>query len=135
MATNYQALGSYPDVEFLGGTATRLVQVFRIKTIPHGVYVEWRLPKSLLATANVDQARSDVAAAYENLFGHPGIADVAWAQGVTPSQQLQDHLILFVSSSSGLSSDTLDFVSQPWTPDVWLAAAAAEQARLDASEA
>lgn len=135
MAANYEALGSYPDVEFLGGTATRLVQVFRLRTIPHNVYAEMRVAQAALPSVNLNQARTDFAASYENLFGHPGVADVAAPQVVTPAGQLQDHVVIYVSSTSGMSSDTIDFVSTPWTPDVYLQAAAAMQAQLDASEA
>lgn len=135
MATNYEPLGSYAILEFLGGTATRPVTAFRLRTVPHGVYAEMRVVTALVPDVDINAAREDFALAFENLFGNPGVADVSWGQEQTPSGQLSDQLTIYVSSTSGNSSTELSFPYTLWQPQPWLAAAAAEQQRLDQLEA
>lgn len=134
MAANYEPLGSYPDVEFLGGTLTRPVTVFRLRTIPNSVYAEMRVPTSLVKDIDLGKARTDFAASFEKLFGNPGVAGVAWGQEQNAADQLENVVYIYVSSTSGDSSATLSFPYTKWTPTPWLAAAAAEQAFLDQSE-
>jgi len=131
-ATNITA---NPDVETLGGTATRNVVVLAFQTVPHGVRAEWRVPEVGFDPSQTDQYVEALAIGIEELFGNPGIADVAWTQVTTPSQQLKDALLIYVTSTSGESSAVLTIPYPPFDAPAMEAAAAAKQQELDQIEA
>jgi hypothetical protein len=96
-----------PDVEFLGGTQVRDVLVLSAWTVPHDVYFEARYPASGYKVADVKSSALGYSIVYEDLYSIPGVDEVAWTQIETASGMLQDGVILYVSSTSGLSSDTV----------------------------
>jgi hypothetical protein len=96
-----------PDVEFLGGTQVRDVLVLSAWTVPHDVYFEARYPASGYKVADVKSAALGYSLVYEDLYKITGVDEVAWTQIETTSGMLQDGVILYVSSTSGLSSDTV----------------------------
>ena len=108
MADTYTILGVRPDVEFLGGTLTRNVMVVEVLTKAHNVYFETRIPTKDYTAEIAKENAYGFTIVYQLLFDIPGVADVTWAQQQTATGQLQDHVIIYVSSSSGNSSGILN---------------------------
>ncbi len=131
---SYTILGTRPDVEFLGGQRTKPVMVVSVLTTAHGVYFETRIDtKDYTATVAKENANG-FTIVYELLFDIPGVADVGWAQEATPAGQLQDHVIVYVSSSSGNSSGIVDVPYSQFTQDKVAAKVGALRDQLDAAE-
>lgn len=135
MANPYVIVGQYPDVEVVGPGKTSDVQVIQFTTAPHGVYVETRLPRNIATTANIKAQVNGLATHYEQIFDIPGVADMGWTQEPNPSGQLEDHVIVYVTSTSGESQGQLDFPYSQFSNDVIEAAVAKLRAGLDATEA
>lgn len=131
---DYQIVTQYPDVEVIGGTQTRDVQVIGAVTNEHGVYFETRLPRKNATTTNIRDQVNGFAIIYEMLFEIPGVADVEWTQEPTAAGQLADHVRVYVESTSGESSGVLDFAYARFNQTVIAAAVKKLRASLDATE-
>lgn len=135
MAETFTILGTRKDVEFLGGTTTREVYVSAVQTAPHGVYFESRIDAADFTAARAKEQARGFTIVYALLFDIPGVADVAWTQQETPAGQLQDHIIVYVISTSGNSSGTIDVPYSAWTQDHVAALVKKLRDELDAAEA
>ncbi|HEX4672054.1 MAG TPA: hypothetical protein VH279_07285 [Solirubrobacteraceae bacterium] len=109
MANDYDVIVQYETVEFLGGTQTRPVIAVGVRTQVHQVYFEFRLPKGDYNSANVKNDATGYTIIYELLFTIPGVVDVEWTQEPTAGGQLEDHVVVYIESSSGNSTTSIDF--------------------------
>ncbi len=130
----YSVVAQYPTVEFLGGTTTRDVMAVGVRTNDHGVYFEFRLASKDYNATNVKADANGFTIVYELLFDIPGVTDVEWAQEPTPAGQLQDHVIVYFTSTSGNSSSFIDFPYSKFTQDIISAAVGKAVAELDSAE-
>lgn len=106
-----------------------------MRTNPHGVYVEFRI-----ATADWNsQLDVDTAGGwntiYEDLFSIPNVVDVEWAPEGTASGLLQDHVIVYFTSTSGNSGASIDFPYSQFTQQFIADRVAFAVAQFDAAEA
>jgi len=134
MANDYDVITQYETVEFLGGTQTRPVIAVGVRTHVHGVYFEFRIPKGDYNSANVQNDANGFTIVYEDLFAIPGVTDVEWAQEPTSAGQLQDHVVVYFTSSSGNSSASIDFPYSQFTQSYIAARVAHAIAGMDAAE-
>lgn len=134
MADAYTVTTQYETVEFLGGTQTRPVMAVGVRTNVHGVYFEFRLPKPAYNTANVRNNANGYTVIFEDLFKIPGVTDVEWSQEPTNAGQLQDHVIVYFTSTSGASSTSIDFPYSEFTQDYIAARVGFARSALDAAE-
>jgi hypothetical protein len=135
VAGPYTIVGQYPDVIVLGTGKTQDVQVIQFTTIPHGTYVETSLARNIATTANIKAQVNGLATHYEQIWSIPGVAGLAWTQEPNASGFLEDHIIVYVSSTSGDSSGQLDFPYSQFSNDVIEAGVTNLRAALDATEA
>jgi hypothetical protein len=131
---DYSIVTQYPDTEVIGGNLTQDVQVVGVVTGAHGVYFETRLPRKNATTANIKNQANGFALIYELLFTIPGVAAVQWTQEPTPAGLLEDHVIVYVTSTSGASEGVLDFPYSKFNQDVIEPAVTRLRASLDATE-
>lgn len=106
MATHFVIVTTYPDVEFVGGTTTREVQVAGATTKPHGVYFEVRVPMAAYeqdGPSVINTAAEALGAEIEALLALPHVGSVLWGQQ-SHGGQLRDVLTITVLSKSGSSS-------------------------------
>ena len=134
MANDYTVETQYETVEFLGGTQTRPVMAVGVRTNVHGVYFEFRLPKSTYTTANVQNDANGFTIVYEDLFKIAGVTDVEWTQEPTQGGQLEDHVVVYFTSTSGNSSTSIDFPYSQFTQDYIAARVDFARQALDAAE-
>jgi len=131
---SYTILGTRPDVEFLGGQRTKPVMVVSVVTTTHRVYFETRIDTKDYTAQVAKENANGFTIVYELLFDIPGVEDVGWAQEATPAGQLQDHVIVYVASSSGDSSGIVDVPYSQFTQDKIAAKVGALRDQLDAAE-
>lgn len=134
MANEYDVVTQYETVEFLGGTQTRPVIAVGVRTKAHGVYFEFRLAKGDYNSANVRNDALGFTIVYELLFTIPGVNDVEWTQEPTQGGQLQDHVVVYFTSTSGNSSASIDFPYSQFTQDYIAARVAFARDGMDAAE-
>jgi hypothetical protein len=135
MAAAYQIVTQYETDEFLGGTQTRPVIAIGVVTAAHGIYFEARIGKKEyepVFALDVAQAGADE---YEGLFDIPGVVGVQWSQVPTVTEQLQDTLTVFYTSTSGNSSNSFAFPAAQIAHDTVAAEVAAGVQVLDQVEA
>lgn len=135
MANSYQVVTQYETVEFLGGTQTQPVIAVGVRTVTHGVYFEFRLVKTDYNSANVQSSALGFTTIYEMLFQIPGVTDAEWTQEPTQAGQLQDHVVVYFTSTSGNSSASIDFPYSEFTQDYIAYRVGFAITGLDASEA
>lgn len=135
MAENYTIVGQYPDVEVLGGAKTRDVQTIQVVTDAHGVYFETSLARKNATTANITNQVAGFTTLYESVFAFPGVAAVSWTQEPTPSGMLEDHVLIYVTSTSGESEAVLNVSYTNFHLDYVGPAVKKLRASLDATEA
>jgi hypothetical protein len=135
MADTYTIVTQRPDVETLGGQLTRNVMVVGTVTRAHGVYFERRYPRATFSETIAQQDAYGFTIVFEDLFKIPGVADVAWSQEITPGNQLQDHVIVYYTSTSGDSSNYVDVPFSRFTQDYIAGLVKKGRAVLDANEA
>ena len=135
MADEYDVLYTRPDVESLGGTNTRAVQVVGARTKPHGVVFELRAPATQSTPDEIAGGLLSLAVTFEGFFAFAGVADVSWYEKVTDAQQLEDRALLYITSSTGYSSNVIDLPYYDWTDEFVGPAVAAMRAYLDKLEA
>lgn len=134
MANEYDVVTQYETVEYLGGTQTRPVIAVGARTRVHGVYFEFRLAKGDYNSANVRNSANGYTIVYEDLFKIPGVTDVEWTQEPTQAGQLEDHVVVYFTSTSGNSSASIDFPYSQFTQDYIAARVAFAIEGLDAAE-
>lgn len=134
MANAYDVITQYETVEFLGGTQTRPVIAVGVRTHEHGVYFEFRVDKKAYNSSVVQQDANGFTIVYELLFTIPGVTDVEWAQEPTNAGQLEDHVVVYFTSTSGNSSASIDFPYSQFTQNYIAARVAHAVAGLDAAE-
>lgn len=108
MADLFTIVTSYQDVEFLGGTNTRDVQVAGATTKQNGIYFEVRVQKQQYEQQGpsiINAAALGMANILETLSRQPNVGGVQWGQQ-SAGGQLQDVAIITVVSDSGNSSST-----------------------------
>ncbi len=105
---DYTIVTQYPDVEVVGNTQTKAVQVIGVVSIPNEVYFEVRVPRAQATTANIQATAQSYRDIYELVMDEPGVADVTWRQEPTVAGQLQDWVTIYVTSSSGDSTGVID---------------------------
>jgi len=105
---DYQIITQYPDVEVVGGSQTRDVQVIGVTTSPSDIYFEVRVPRAQATTSYLKYTAQSYRDIYELLAGLPGVADVVWYQRPTDAGQLVDYVTLYVTSTSGFSTGVID---------------------------
>jgi hypothetical protein len=130
----YSIVTQYPTVEYLGGTQTKDVMAVGVRTNDHGVYFEFRLDKKAYTAANVKSDANGYTIVYELLFDIDGVTDVEWSQQPTAAGELQDHVTVYFTSSSGNSSSFIDFPYSRFTQDIISAAVGKARAVLDDAE-
>lgn len=137
MADLFAIVTSYEDVEFVGGTNTRDVQVAGAVTKPSGIYFEVRVPKSTYqqdGPSVINAAALGMANILETLVKQPHVGGVQWGQA-SSGGQLQDVAIITVLSKSGNSSSLYTVPIVQLGPKLNATQIAAISARLDATEA
>ena len=139
----YHDLTTRPDVEFLGGNQVRDVIVLSAWTVPHEIYFEARYPAAGWKPEFAKSTAIGYSLTFESLFTLPGVEDVAWTQVETATGFLRDGALIYVSSSSGNSSDNvfvpysklgIDSQASGNQPGFVAAIVAALRAKLDAIE-
>lgn len=135
MAAPYTIVGQYPDVQVIGTGKTQDVQTVQVVTVPNGVYFETSLPRAIATTQNIKAQVNGLATHYEQLFDIPGVSAIQWTQEPTAAGLLEDHLIVYVTSTTGNSQGQLDFPYSQFANDVIEAAVTKLRAGLDATEA
>ncbi len=105
---DYQIVTQYPDVEVVGNTQTRNVQVIGVVTQPNEIYFEVRVPRAQATTSNLQYTAQSYRDIYELVAATPGVADVTWRQEPTVAGQLQDWVTIYVVSNSGDSTGVID---------------------------
>ena len=103
----YHNLTVRPDVEFLGGNQVRDVVVLSAWSTPHEIYFEARYPAAGWQSSFAKSTAQGYAATFESLFTLPGVEDVAWTQVETATGFLRDGALIYVSSTSGESTDNV----------------------------
>lgn len=111
MPDTYDVVAQNPSTEFLGGTSTRDVMTVAYVTKPSGIYLEYDIPEKVYTPKLVRDYGIGLSGTTEAIMKLPGIVDMTWVQDVTPGGQLQPGFIVYVESSSGLSTGT---VKVPW---------------------
>lgn len=134
MAATYTILGTRPDVEFLGGTLTRNVMVVSVLTRPHNVYFETRIPSKEYTAEIAKENANGFTIVYELLFDIPGVAAVTWAQQVSDTGQLADHVLIYVDSTSGNSSGILNVPYSQFAQELVAPKVSALRGQLDDAE-
>ncbi len=134
MANNYDVVVQYETIEFLGGTQTRPVIAVGCRTHLHNIYFEFRIPKGNYNSANVHNDANGYTIIYELLFTIPGVVDVEWTQEPTQGGQLADHVIVYIESTSGDSTTSIDFPYSQFNQDYIEARVAHAIQGLDAAE-
>jgi hypothetical protein len=112
----YTVQTQYPTVIFLGGTQTQDAMAVGIITNGHGIYLEFRIPRTTYSAAQVKSFATGYTGTVEAVAGIAGVAGVAWSQIPDATGQLADVLTLTVESDSGNSSATLTIHTKDWTP-------------------
>ena len=137
MADTFTVVQSYEDVEFLGGTATRNVQVAGCVTTGHGIYFEVRIPSTEFAASgpeSVNAAAAGYADIFETIANEANVVGVQWGQQ-TYGGQLQDVAIIEVSSDSGDSTGSITTPVTSLGPQLDKSQITALNKRLNATEA
>lgn len=130
----YRIVTQYPDVEVLGSGKTRDVQVIGVTTNDHGVYFEFRVPRTQATTARIRDDANGLTIIYELLFDIPGVSAVQWTQEPTPTGLLADHVLVYVTSTSGESESVIDVPYSQFNQN-WIAPKVKKlRAALDATE-
>ena len=117
MASSYTIGPQYETVEFLGGTQTRPVIAVGVTTVGHGVYFEFRLPKTAYNSAAVASNANGYTTIYELLFTIPGVTSAEWAQEPNQAGQLEDHVVVYFQTPSGNSGASIDFPYSQFSQD------------------
>ena len=131
---SYRIVTQYPDVEVLGSGKTRDVQVVGATTNEHGIYFEFRLPRKDATTKNIRDSANGFTIIYELLFDIPGVAGVQWTQEPTQAGLLADHVLVYVTSTSGDSESVLDFPFDQFTQTIIAPKVTKLRTALDATE-
>jgi hypothetical protein len=134
LASTYTVVTQYETVEFLGGTQTRPVIAVGVQTTAHGVYFEVRIAKSDYSAAVVKNDANGYTIIYELLFTIPGVVDVEWVQEPTSGGQLEDHVVVYFTSTSGFSSASVNIPYSQFNQDYISALVTYRRAELDAVE-
>jgi len=134
MAKDYTIVTQYPDVETDGGSVARQVMVVGTLTNGHGVYFENRYPRAGFKISETNINSEGYTIQFEDLFTIPGVDAVEWGQKLNSANQLQDWVTLYYVSTSGDSSNFLEFPFKAWTQDHVAALVKAGVAELDAGE-
>lgn len=135
MAADYTIVTQYETVEFLGGTQTRPVIAVGVRTTDHGIYFETRIDKADYTATVAKENAHGFTIIYEMLFDIPGVTDVEWAQEPNTAGILQDHVIVYVESTSGASSQSIDVPYSKFTQDYVAGKVRAIRAQMDEAEA
>ena len=135
MADTYDVITQYQTVEFIGGTQTRPVIAVGVKTKAHGVYFEFRVPKAWYTAAVVKSDAHGYTIIYELLFTIPNVTDVEWTQEPTQQGQLEDHVVVYFTSTSGFSGHSVDVPYSKFNQDYIAALVGYYVAEMDAVEA
>jgi len=107
MAANFTVTTQYPGLLQVGVTQTQEVVFVGITTIPHGTYLEFPLPQVGYNAAEVHQQATGWATVFELVWDEPYVTGVQWIQQVNPSNQLENAVVVTVSSTSGNSANQL----------------------------
>lgn len=107
MADTFEVVTQYPTLEFLGGTQTQDVMAVGYRSKATGVYWEVRIPRKGYTTANVHSTGVGYTGTIDAVMAAPGVIGGEWTQTPTASGELQDNLVLTVSSDSGNSTAQL----------------------------
>lgn len=106
MADTYTVNVQYPGVVFLGGTQTQDVMFIGITTKPHGVYLEFPIPKKIYTPAQVNDYAGGYTGSVESIFTISGVAGLEWVQ-IPSGGDLESAMTVTVQSDSGNSTSTL----------------------------
>lgn len=134
MANDYDVITQYETIEFLGGTQTRSVIAVGCRTHVHDIYFEFRIVKKDYNSANVHNDANGYTIIYELLFTIPGVVDVEWTQEPTQGGQLQDHVIVYIESTSGDSTTSISFPYSQFNQDYIAARVKFARTGLDNAE-
>src|SRR5215472_1427542 len=115
MANDYIITTQYPDVETDGGTVARQVMVVGTLTKGHGVYFENRYPRNGFKISETTNNSEGYTIQFEALFTIPGVDAVEWGQKLNSANQLKDWVTIYYLSTSGYSSNYLEFPFSQWT--------------------
>jgi hypothetical protein len=132
---NYAIVTQYPDVEVVGNTQTRDVQVIGVVTQPNQIYFEVRVPRKQATTSYLKYTAQSYRDIYELIAAEPAVADVTWRQEPTLSGQLQDWITIYVTSTSGDSTTVIDIPFSKLGDTYSSEKIAAMRKALDATEA
>jgi hypothetical protein len=112
----YVVQTQYPTVNFLGGTQTQDAVAVGITTNGHGIYIEFRIPRSIYNATQVKDYSIGYTGTVESIAGVAGVAGVVWSQQPNAAGELTDYLTLTVVSDSGNSSANLAVPASQWDP-------------------
>jgi hypothetical protein len=91
----------------MGGNQVRDVIVLSAWTTPHEIYFEARYPAAGWKPEFAKSTALGYSVTFESLFTLPGVDDVSWTQVETATGFLQDGALIYVTSTSGNSSDNV----------------------------
>lgn len=133
---------SYRTIETLGGVGTRDVQQVIARALPSNVSFPLRVTLTPALLANPAGVTEQVAEIASRRSGYvaaalavPGVIGMYAIQEFTPSNQQEDHWVLTISSTSGLTQTTRSITFRQIVPSQLVPIVDAVRASLDAIEA
>ena len=132
---------SYRTIETLGGVGTRDVQQVIARALPSNVSFPLRVtltPALLAHPADVVEKVAEIASRRSGYVAFalsvPGIIGMYAIQEFTPSNQQEDHWVLTISSTSGLTQTTRSITFTQIVPSKLIPIVEAVRSSLDAIE-
>jgi hypothetical protein len=138
----YAVDDSYRTIETLGGVGTRDVQQVIARALPSNVSFPLRVtltPALLANPAGVTEQVSEIASRRSGYVAFalsvPGVIGMYAIQEFTASNQQEDHWVLTISSTSGLTQTTRSITFRQIVPSKLVPIVDAVRSQLDAMEA
>lgn len=138
----YAVDDSYRTIETLGGLGTRDVQQVIARALPSNVSFPLRVtltPKLLADPGGVAEAVSEIASRRSGYVAYalevPGVTGMYAVQEFTPSNQQEDHWVLTIESTSGMTQTTRSITFRQIVPSQLVPIVRKVRAALDAIEA
>ena len=122
-------------VELVGGSKIRDVYDAEATTTPSGVYFQFRVPVALADPGSIQATAEAISVSLESLFTVPGVVGIEYVQDVSPANLLVDYVLIYVQSTSGLSTDYVRWPLESVDLRVLAGPLAAAIAKLDTIEA
>lgn len=121
-------------VELLGGAKTQDVYEVSTSTTPGNVYFQFRVPVYLADPGSLRATAEAMSVSIESVLSLTGVVGMEYVQDVNQANLLVDYMLIYVTSSSGESSDYLRWPLASIDLRVVATPVAALIAKLDAFE-